>query len=99
MVLSGVTYHEGEQSHCGHYILGVEVDNIWFLIRDTRIPRQRKLQCSSKDISVPYILIYERITNSLTAPPISLNGTAKAGPTSELITETAETMIRQSILQ
>ena len=27
MVLSGVVYHEGEQSHCGHYILGVHVDN------------------------------------------------------------------------
>ena len=30
MLLSGVTYHEGEQSHCGHYTSGVEVDNNWF---------------------------------------------------------------------
>ena len=52
MVLSGVIYHEGEQSHCGHYTSGVKVDNTWFLISDTRILRQRKLQCSSKN-SVP----------------------------------------------
>ena len=27
MVLSGVIYHQGEQSHCRHYTLGVNVDN------------------------------------------------------------------------
>ena len=60
MALSGVIYHEGEQSHCGHYTSGVNVDNAWFLISATRILRQQKLQCSSRDISVPYILIYKR---------------------------------------
>ena len=30
IVLSGVNYHEGEQSHCGHYTSGVNVDNTWF---------------------------------------------------------------------
>ena len=40
MVLSGVIYREGEQSHCGHYTAGVNVDNTWFLISDTRILRQ-----------------------------------------------------------
>ena len=59
MVLSGVIYHEGAQSYCGHYTSGVNVDNTWFLISDTRILRQQKLQCSSRDISVPYILIYK----------------------------------------
>ena len=44
MVLPSVIYHEGEHSHCGHYTSGVEVDNTWFLISDTRILRQRKLQ-------------------------------------------------------
>ena len=91
IVLPGVIYHEGEQSRCGYYTLGVKVDNTWFLIGDTKILRQQKLQCSLKDIIVSYILIYERITNFLTVPPISLNGTAETGPTSELITETAET--------
>ena len=43
MVLSGVIYHEGEQSHCRHYTSGVNVDNTWFLISDTRILRQQKL--------------------------------------------------------
>ena len=33
------------------------MDNKWFLISDTRILRQQKLQCSSRDISGPYILI------------------------------------------
>ena len=40
MVLSGVVYHEGEQSHCGHYTSGVNVNNTWFLISDTRNLRQ-----------------------------------------------------------
>ena len=66
MVLSGVIY-EGEQSHCRHY----KSDNTWFLMSDTRILRQQYLQCSLRDIIVPYILICERITNFLTAPPIS----------------------------
>ena len=87
------------QSHCRHYTSAVNVDKIWFLISDTRILRQQKLQCSSKGISGLYILIYERITNFLTALWISSNVTAEAGPTSELITETAETMIQQSVLQ
>ena len=33
------------------------------------------------------------------APPISLNVMAETGSTSEVITETAETMIQQSLLQ
>ena len=90
IVLASVIYHEGVHSHLGHYSSGVKVDNTWILISDTTILRQRKLQCSSKDISVPYILIYERITNFLIAPPISLNGTAEAGPTSPLIRETTD---------
>ena len=54
---------------------------------------------STKDISVSYILIYEKITNFLTALPNSLNGTAEIGPAPELITETTEITIRQSVLQ
>ena len=54
MVLSGVIYHEGEQSHCGHYTSGVNVNN-------TRILRQQKQQCNSRDTIVPYISIYEKI--------------------------------------
>ena len=53
------------------------MDNTWFLISDTRILRQQKLQCSSSDISVPYILIYKKKSNFLVAPPNSLNGTAE----------------------
>ena len=58
MVFSGVIYHEEEQFHCGHYTLGVNLHNSWFLISDTRILSQQKLQSSSRDISVTYILIY-----------------------------------------
>ena len=47
MLLSGIIYHEGEQSHCGHYTSGVNMDNTSFLTSDTRILRQQKLQCSS----------------------------------------------------
>ena len=60
---------------------------------------QRKPRRSSKDISVAYILIYEKITNFLRVSRISLNGTAEAGPTSELITEIAEIMIWQFVLK
>ena len=62
MVLSGVIYHEREQSHCGHYTSGVNENNSWFLISDTRILRQQTLQCNSRDTSVPYVLIYKNIT-------------------------------------
>ena len=60
MVFSGVIYHEGEQSHCGHYTSEVNMNNTWFLISDTRILRQQKLQCDSRDTSVPYILIHTK---------------------------------------
>ena len=60
MVLSGVIYHEGEQSHCGHYTSEVNMNNTWFLISDTRILRQQKQQCNSRDTSVPFILIYKK---------------------------------------
>ena len=45
MVLSGVIYHMGEQPHCVHYTSGVNLDNTWFLINDTRILRQYR-SCS-----------------------------------------------------
>ena len=99
MILSFVIYHEGEHSHCEHYTSGVNVDNTWFLISDIRILRQQKMQCSSRDISVPYILIYKKKSNFLVAPPNSLNGPAGVSSTSELISGTAETMIRQFVLQ
>ena len=84
MVFSGVIYHERTASLWGgHYTSRVKVN---------------KLRCNLKYISLPYILIYQRITNFLRAPPILLNGAAEAGPTSELVTETVETMIRQYVL-
>ena len=76
MVLSGVIYQEGEQSHCKHYTSGVNMNNTWFLISDTSILTQQKLQCNSRDISIPYILIYKK-NNFLVASPNSLNGTAR----------------------
>ena len=100
MVLSGTVYHEvRKQSHCRHYTSGVNVDNTWFLISDTRILRQQKLQCCSSDTSVPYIFIYKKRSNFMVAPADSLNGTAGVSSTSELISETAETMNQQSVLQ
>ena len=94
MALSGIIFHEGrKQSHCRHYTLGVKVNSTWFLISDARILRKQKLLCSSKDISVPYTLTYEKITNVLTSLPNSLNVTAEVGPTPELITETVKIMI------
>ena len=71
IVLSGVIYHEPEQSHCRHYTSGVNFHNSWFLICDVRILRQQTLQCSTRDIITPYILIYKK-SNFLVAPPNSL---------------------------
>ena len=45
------------------------------------------------------MLIYKKRINFQVAPPDSLNGTARVSSTSELISETAGTMIRQSLLQ
>ena len=98
MAFCGVIYHKGEQSHCRHYTSGVNVDNIWFVISDTRILRQQKLQCCSRDASAAYILIYKRRSNFMVAPPNLLNGIAGVSSTSELILKTAETMIQQSVL-
>ena len=59
---ASVIYDEGEQSDCRH--------NTWFLISDTRIFRQQKLQSNSRDISVSFILFYEkRSSNLFTAQP------------------------------
>ena len=55
MVLSSDIYHEGEQSHCRYYTLGVNVDNTWFLISDTRILQQQKMKGGSRNTYVPYI--------------------------------------------
>ena len=69
MVLSGVIYHEGEQSHCGHFMYQ---ELTWIILSDTRILRQHKLHCFSRGISAPYILIYKKRSIFLVAPPNSL---------------------------
>ena len=99
MSFSGIIYHGGEQSDCEHYTSGVKLNNTWFLISDTGILKQQKLHCNSRDTSVPYILICKRRFNFLTAPPDSLNGPTGVHPASEVITETAETLIQQSVFQ
>ena len=60
---------------------------------------QKKLQCSSTNVIVPYISIYKKRSHFLVALPNSLNGTAGVSSTYEVISETAETIIQQSILQ
>ena len=64
------------------------MNNTWFLSTNTRILKQQKLQCNSRNISVLYIVIYKN--NFLAAPPNLLNGTAGVSSTSELVSETAE---------
>ena len=71
----------GEHSYCGPYISGVKLENTWFFISDTGILKQEKLQCNSRDMSVPYILIYKRRNNFLTVSPDKLNGPARVHPT------------------
>ena len=76
IVLSVVIYHEGQQSDCGHYTSEVQMDNTWFFISDTTALRQKKFQCNSRDVSVPYVLIYERKNNLLMPLSSLLNDTA-----------------------
>ena len=52
------------------------MDNTWFFISDTTVLRQIKFQCNSGDVSVPYILIYERRNNLLMPLSSLLNDTA-----------------------
>ena len=63
---------------------------------DTRVLRQ---QFNSKGPSVPYILIYKNRSNFLIASRSSLSGSTGVFPTLEVITETTETAIQQSVLQ
>ena len=90
MFLSGVNnYHEGEQSHYEH-TSGVNVNNTWFLTSDTRILRQQKRQCNARDTSIPYINLWKNFSGTA--------GTAGVSSTFELLSETAESMIWQSVL-
>ena len=52
------------------------MDNTWFFIRDTTVLRQKKFQCNSRDVSVPYVLIYEKRNHLLVPPSNLLNDTA-----------------------
>ena len=55
MVLSGVIYHEGQQSDRGHYTSEVQMDNTWFFISNLTVLRQKKFQCNSRMLA---FLIY-----------------------------------------
>ena len=65
MTLSGIIYHEGEQPNCGHYTSAVKMNNAWFLISDTVVWKERKLTCTQRDSSVPYILVYTKRNNAV----------------------------------
>ena len=60
------------------------------MFSDTRILKQQRLQCNSRDTSVLYILICKRRNNFLAVLLDLLNGLAGVHPTSEVITETAK---------
>ena len=95
MILSGVIYHEGQQSECGHYTSQVQMDNTWFFISDTTVLKQKKFQCNSRDVSIPYILIYKRRNNLLMPLSSLLNDTAGILSSDS----TPDIMIRQSVLK
>ena len=76
MVFSGAIYHERQQSESGHYTSRIQMDNTWFFIRDIRVLSQKKFQCNSRDISVPYTQIYEKRNNLLIPLSSLLNNTA-----------------------
>ena len=71
------------------------MDNTWFFISDTTVLRQKKFQCNSWDVSVPYILNYERRNNLLMSLSSLLNDTAGI-LSSESI---PDIMIQQSVVK
>ena len=79
--------------HSGHYTSRVKVNNTWLLIYDTRILRKQKLLCSSKHISIL------SLQTNLWKFTTKFTKWYCKSPTSQLITETAEAMIRQFVLQ
>ena len=100
MVLSGVIYHKGQQSDHGYYTSGVQINNIWFSISNTRVLRQKKCQCNPRDVSVPNILIFERRNNLVMPPSSLLNDTVGIFPSSEIITESSlDIMSWQSVIK
>ena len=94
-VLSAVICHEGQQSDCGHYTSEVQMDNTWIFISDTTVLRQKKFQCNSRDVTIPYILIYERKNNLLIPPSGLLNDTAGILSSDS----TQDIMIQQSVIK
>ena len=99
VVLFSVIYHEGEQSDCRHYTSGFMMENTWFLICDTKFWGQQKLQCNSRNIIVTYILFCKKRSNRFLTSLSSLNDNGKIGPTSDVISEASEILIRQSALK
>ena len=102
MVLSGVIYHKGQQSDHGYYTSGVEINNTWFSISDTRVLRQKKCQCNPRDVSVsvPNILIFERRNNLVMPPSSLLNDPVGIFPSSEIISESSlDIMSWQSVIK
>ena len=95
VVLSGIIYHKGQQSDCGHYTSEVQMDNAWFFISDTTVLRQKKFQCNSRDVSVSYTLIYEKRNNLLMPLSSLLNDTA--GILS--LDSAPDIMIQQSVIK
>ena len=71
------------------------MDNTWLFISDTTVLRQKKFQCNSWDVSVPYILNYERRNNFLMSLSSLLNDTAGI-LSSESI---PDIMIQQSVVK
>ena len=97
-----VLYHKGQQSDHGYYTLGVQINNIWFSISNTRVLRQKKCQCNPRDVSVsvPNILIFERRNNLVMPPSSLLNDTVGIFPSSEIITESSlDIMSWQSVIK
>ena len=99
MSLSGIVYHEGEQSHSGHYTSGVKINDSWVLISDSIVLRQHNLSCTKRDASVPYILIYKKRNDFVRCFSTSLNDKSESGSITQVSTELrAEMMNRQSVL-
>ena len=69
--------------------------NTWFFISDTTVLRQKKFQCNSWDVSVPYILNYERRNNFLMLLSSLLNDTARILSSDSI----PDIMIQQSVIK
>ena len=62
--LKGVVYHHGSTAHSGHYTSAVRYGSSWYTMDDSRKSVGVSLNCRSTDRMTPYLIVYEKNSES-----------------------------------